>query len=109
MNIKKRRFKMKRIDRLSVVLSVFVVMFFVIIGILFYFKADEIVIFMFSIFALLILVIYLFGELVVIDIKEMLEAQKQYELRCRKKLQKLKEERQGWAGFRRLFGGENYE
>ncbi len=93
---------MKKLDRLTIVFSIFLVKFLFIFGVLFYVNADDVVIYFISILGLLLIIFYLsfevlFEELTAIDI-------------CRKKQTKEQStEQQSFVAFRKLFGGEENE
>ena len=100
---------MKRIDRMLVVLSILFVKFSIIYGALFYLNAGSLIVTYVSIFGLLLLVFYFFGEIIAVEMNETLEQKKVQELQKKEFREKRKVQDQGLAGFRKLFGGEEHE
>ena len=98
---------MKRLDRMIIVFSIFLVKFALIYGILFVFARDSFLVLYVSVAGMILLVFYLFGEIVAVEIKE-LQAMKEVQQILRKQKKEKKQEQQnGFLAFRKIFGGEN--
>ena len=99
---------MKRLDRMLAIFSIFLVKLAVIYGILFVFARDSFLVLYVSVAGMILLVFYLFGEIVAVEIRE-LQAMKEVQRILRKQKQEKKQEQQnGFLAFRKLFGGEDY-
>ncbi len=98
---------MKRLDRMITVFSIFLVKLAVIYGILFVFARDSFLVLYVSVAGMILLVFYLFGEIVAVEIKE-LQAMKEVQRIVRKQKQEKKQEQNnGFLAFRKIFGGED--
>lgn len=100
---------MKRTDRMITIFSIFLVKLAVIYGILFYFDAGAESIFFVSVIGLLLLIFYLFGEIVAVELAALQDQKNQRQEQRRVSEQKRKLYEQSLEGFRKLFGGEDNE
>ncbi len=99
---------MKRFDRMLRVFTTLFFLFAVIYGILFVFARDSFLVLYVSVAGMILLVFYLFGEIVAVEIKE-LQAMKEVQRILKKQKQEKKQEQQkGFLAFRKIFGGEDY-
>jgi low affinity Fe/Cu permease len=99
---------MKRLDRMITVFSIFLLKLAVIYGILFVFARDSVLVLYVSIAGMILLVFYLFGEIVAVEMKE-LQAMKDVQRILRKQKQEKKQEHENsLIGLRTLTGGEDY-
>lgn len=99
---------MKRVDRMITVFSIFLLKLAVIYGLLFYFDAEPGIIFTVSVIGLLLIIFYLFGEIVAVEITETKQRKKERQVQRKLNEQKRKLWKQSLAGFRKIFGGEDY-
>ena len=99
---------MKRLDRMLGVFTTLFILFAVIYGILFVFARDSFLVLYVSVAGMILLVFYLFAEIVAVEIKEF-QAMKEVQRIVRKQKQEKKQEQQnGFLAFRKIFGGEDY-
>lgn len=100
--------KMKRLDRMSIIFSIFLLKLAIIYWLLFYFARSSFLVFFVSVAGMILLVFYLFGEIIAVEMKE-LQAMKEVQRIFRKQKQEKKQEQQNsFVAFRKLFGGEEY-
>ena len=99
---------MKRLDRMITVFSIFLVKLAVIYGILFLVGSEATTTFTLSVIGLLLLIFYLFGEIVAVEIAEAKQRKEQRQIERKIASEKRKLWEQSLAGFRKIFGGEDY-
>ncbi len=100
--------KMKRIDRMTIILSILLLKLGAIYSLLFFIKAEATTIFIISVIGLLLLIFYFFGEIIAVEINELKEKNKQRQIQRKIADEKRKLWQQSLAGFRKIFGGEEH-
>ena len=99
---------MKRVDRMLIVFSCFLVVFAGVYGTLYLFSFSDFGVFHTSVIGLLLLVLYLFGEIAVDEIQKSKDEKEKRIVQRRIQQQKRQAEEKSLSGFRKLFGGEEY-